>query len=93
MEFETNLNYSTAHFPITTEAIIGKEKTVWTKVEIARLIQVIVRPILVVVGTIGNSLSFYIMRRTSLKDGSSCFYMAVLALADTCKYIAVTYHS
>ena len=90
MESETNLNYSTGHFPITTEAIIGGEKS---NEEIARLIQVIVRPILVVFGTAGNGLCFYIMRRTSLKDVSGCFYMAVLALADTCKYIAVTYHS
>ena len=55
----------------------------WTIAEIARLIQVTVRPILVAIGTIGNCLSFYIMRTTSLKDVSSCFYMALLSLADT----------
>ena len=57
----------------------------WTNAEIARLIQVIVRPILVAIGTVGNCLSFYIMRRTSLKHVSSCFYMSLLALADTGK--------
>ena len=52
-------------------------------VEIVRIIDLIVKPILVVFGTIGNGLSFYIMRRTSLKNLSTCFYMAILALADT----------
>ena len=57
----------------------------WTNTEIARLIQIIVRPILVAIGTVGNCLSFYIMRRTSLKHVSSCFYMSLLALVDTGK--------
>ena len=39
----------------------------WTSDEIARLIQIIVRPIFLTVGTTGNGLTFYIMRRTSLK--------------------------
>ena len=56
-----------------------------TNGEIARLIQIIFRPILVIVGTIGNCLTIYIMRRTSLKYLSSCFYMVVLALADSSK--------
>ena len=58
----------------------------WTSAEISRLIQIIVRPVLLIVGSVGNGLTFYIMRRTSLKNVSSCFYMAVLALADTRKY-------
>ena len=62
------------------------ETSKWTSAEITRLIQVIVRPVLLIVGSAGNGLTFYIMRRTSLKNVSSCFYMAVLALADTCKY-------
>ena len=45
----------------------------WTHEEIARLIQIIVRPILIIIGAVGNCLSFYIMRRTTLKEGSSCF--------------------
>ena len=57
----------------------------WTDAEIARLIQIIVRPMLIIIGSIGNVLSFYIMRRSSLKDVSSCFYMSILALADTGK--------
>ena len=54
----------------------------WFSEEITRLIQLITRPILIIIGSIGNGLTFYIMRRTSLKNVSSCFYMVVLALAD-----------
>ena len=66
-----------------TETDDSTESTTWDNREIARIIHVIVRPILVVFGTIGNTLSFYIMRRSSLKYLSTCFYMAILALADT----------
>ena len=53
--------------------------------KIARLIQIVVRPILVVSGSVGNILTFYIMRTTSMKNVSSFFYMSVLALADSRK--------
>ena len=88
----TNIHWSLTHsfdfFNSTLKAtslVAIEEPFEWTNAEIARLIQVIVRPILIIIGTIGNFLSFYIMRRTSLKDVSSCFYMSVLALADTSK--------
>ena len=68
----------------TTHATDVEDILKWTNAEIARLIQIIIRPILVVF--VGNCLTFYIMRTTSLKNVSSCFYMAVLALADTSKY-------
>ena len=55
--------------------------------EVARLIQVFMRPILIILGTYGNAISFYIMRRGSLKKLSTCFYMAMLAIADTREYI------
>ena len=51
--------------------------------EVARLLQVFMRPILIISGTYGNAMSFYIMRRGSLKKLSTCFYMAMLAIADT----------
>ena len=66
------------------------ESTTWDNREIARIIHVIVRPTLVVFGTIGNTLSFYIMRRSSLKHLSTCFYMANLALADTGRWFSIT---
>ena len=66
-----------------TETDDSTESTTWDNREIARIIHVIVRPILVAFGTIGNGLSFYIMRKSSLKHLSTCFYMSILALADT----------
>ena len=72
-------------FNTTTEPTFVEETFKWTNAEIARLLQIIFRPILVIIGTIGNGLTIYIMRRTSLKHLSSCFYMVVLALADSSK--------
>ena len=43
-------------------------------------------PVILVIGTIGNVLTFIVMQRGSLKHSSTCFYMAMLAVADTCKY-------
>ena len=68
----------------TTEKIIPNADDILDE-ETARLLQVFIRPILVVLGTYGNALSFYIMRRGSLKKVSTCFYMAMLAIADTRK--------
>ena len=92
MELGLISNYSSTHCTElsnlsgrTTAVSIGEQTSKWTNAEIARLIQIIVRPILIVVGTVGNCLTFHIMRRTSLKDVSSCFYMSLLALADTSK--------
>ena len=53
--------------------------------ETVRKIQVIGRPPIIVMGTIGNILTFLTMQRGSLKSTSTCFYMAILALADTGK--------
>ena len=72
-------------FETITKPTVGKETFKWTDAEIARLIQIIIRPILVVFGTAGNVLTVYIMRMTTLKKISSCFYMFLLALADTRK--------
>ena len=58
-------------------------RSVYLEEETTRMIQVIVRPILIVCGTIGNLISFYVMRRGSLKEVSTCFYMSILALVDT----------
>ena len=72
-----------SHSPNTTaEPTSTIESFKWTNAE---LIQIIFRPILVIAGTVGNGLTIYIMRRTSLKYLSSCFYMVVLALADSSK--------
>ena len=54
--------------------------------ETARMVGVVSFPIIILFGTIGNLLTFVVMRRGSLKRSSTCFYMAILALADTGKY-------
>ena len=85
VEMETVTGVSSNSCNTLAELTCDEETFKWTDAEIARLIQIIFRQILVVVGTIGNGLTIYIMRRTSFKDLSSCFYMFVLALADTSK--------
>ena len=57
--------------PITTENSTANE-TQQTKEssedeELARLLNLIIRAVLIVFGTIGNGLSFYIMRQAPLK--------------------------
>ena len=93
MDAKKTLIFSTTYYTrylnsseITTKPTLDKETFQWTDAEIARLIQIIIRPILVVFGTVGNCLTVYIMRATSLKKISSCFYMFLLALADTRKW-------
>ena len=55
--------------------------------EVARTVIMVSFPIIIVLGTIGNLITFVVMRRGSLKRSSTCFYMAILALADTGKYM------
>ena len=57
--------------------------------EITRMIQVVIRPLLIIFGTTGNVLSLSVMRRGSLKTVSTCFYMSILALADTGGFIEI----
>ena len=88
MEVEITFSFSTTEYRgyyNSSKRTLGEEPFKWTNKEIARMIQIIVRPILIIIGTIGNCLAFYIMRRTSLKDVSSCFYMCLPAVADTSK--------
>ena len=89
MEAEITFSYSvtnsTEYYNSSEKGTPVEESFQWTSEEIARIIQIIVRPILIIIGTIGNCLTLYIMRKTSLKNVSSCFYMSILALADTSK--------
>ena len=55
--------------------------------EAARLLVLITFPVIFIIGTIGNVLTFIVMQRGSLKHSSMCFYMAMLAVADTSKFI------
>ena len=44
---------------------------------------IIIRMIVVFFGTIGDALSFWIMRSPALKNIPTCFYLSILAIADT----------
>ena len=68
-----------------TESEIQETLTPSAEEELARILNLVIRPVLIVFGTIGNGLSFYIMRQGSLKKMSTCFYLSILALADTSK--------
>ena len=89
MQTELDFNYSTVNFTelsdlsdgTTNPTLVDENNTQ----EIVRLVHVIVRPILIIGGTAGNVLTLYITRRPSLKHLSTCFYMFLLAVADTSK--------
>ena len=54
--------------------------------ETAKIVILSTFPVIFVIGTIGNLLTFIVMQRGSLKHSSTCFYMVMLAVADTCKF-------
>ena len=92
MDTAVTFNYSETDFieylnssNSTTEGSSVEGTFKWTSEEIAKLIQIIIRSILIMAGAVGNCLTIYIMRRTSLKHLSTCFYMFLFAVADTCK--------
>ena len=66
------------------------QRTVNTEWELERVIIITMYPIIVILGTIGNILLFTVMRGGSLKHSSACFYMSILALADTGMWIFST---
>ena len=53
--------------------------------EIGRMLTLVVYPVIIIVGTFGNLVTFIVMQKGSLKHSSTCFYMAILALSDTSK--------
>ena len=53
--------------------------------ETERLINVFASPVIILFGTIANFMTLFVMRRGSLKEVSTCFYMAILVLTDTGK--------
>ena len=67
---------------VTLHSVSELEETD-SSAEIVRMMQVIARPPIIVLGTIGNLLAFLVMQRGSLRKMSTCFYMSILGLADT----------
>ena len=51
--------------------------------DVGRMIHVTLRLPIILLGTVGNLLTFLTMRRGTLRNMSTCLYMAILALADT----------
>ena len=82
-EYNDVFTSNNTDFNLTTVSDIDGNGNTDNAAEIARVIQITLRPVFIVLGTVGNCLSFYVMRRGPLKKRSYCFYMAMLALADT----------
>ena len=76
---------------VTPQNEINSDSVGERPAEIRRLIYVTMFPFLIIFGSVGNLLTFVVMRRGSMKHVSTCFYMAILALADTGKI--KRYHS
>ena len=64
----------------TTSSELTKER------QMIRIVYIFVYLVILIVGSVGNSLTFIIMQRGSLKHSSTCFYMAMLSVADMCEY-------
>ena len=85
-------NSSNTTILVTTHGIINEsdllepyENNNIAKVKSDKILTALTFPAIILFGTIGNLLTFYVMLRGSLKQSSTCFYMAMLALADTGK--------
>ena len=77
-------NLTVTEEPVTVDlAKLAETVRQMQLLEIVRLMQVYGRPPIIILGTLGNVLAFIVMRRGSMKHVSTCFYMAILALADT----------
>ena len=59
--------------------------------QIIRIIFIVAYFLIFIIGTIGNALVFVIMQRGSLKHSSTCFYMAMLVVADSCEFLHINF--
>ena len=71
---------------ITTEADPIKNEYDQKLIDIEWWMYIVSYATLIPIGSVGNILSFVVMQRGSLRDVSTCFYMRILAIADTGKY-------
>ena len=81
--FTNNISNVSELYGTVTNVSISEEHVDNNLVEISRLMHVYGRPPIIVFGTLGNILAFFVMRRGSMRHVSTCFYMAILALTDT----------
>ena len=86
LPLNNNISEIVNYFSITTESSLVKDVILTDSFyETKRLIYLVTLPIIIIGGTLGNILTFIVMQRGSLKDVSTCFYMAILALSDSGK--------
>ncbi len=71
------------HANTTPECPIDEAAKAYTMYQVGMYIQLVYTPIVVIIGLVGNSLSFVIMNKKSNRQISCCFYLCVLAVSDT----------
>ena len=59
--------------------------------EVSRIMILVIYPVIIIFGTVGNLLILFVMRKEPLKKTPICFYMSVLAVADTGKICLTCY--
>ena len=74
---------STAGYVQTISTILNSQTE--EKEQVIRLTFIATYAIIFITGAIGNILTFIVMQRGSLRHSSTCFYMAMLAVSDSCK--------
>ena len=83
---------STEEIATITVNLSGQdEEGHYKRVQASKTVVLATFPVILVVGTVGNLLSFIVMQRGSLKKSATCFYMAMLAVADSSKFIVSLY--
>ena len=87
MSVATTLVYSTENITEGNETKYSIDENDNDSPEVFRQVKAIGFGTLIILGTIGNGLTFVVMQRGSLRNVSTCFYMAMLAIADTGEYV------
>ena len=80
--FTNNISNVSELYGNITNVSISEEHVDNNLLEISRLMHVYGRPPIIIFGTLGNILAFIVMRRGLMRHVSTCFYMAILALAN-----------
>jgi len=81
-----SIHQESTHFAFLNSTITTTTttRTHLSNFSLPRQIFLVLFPCMVVVGTICNSLIVVIMRRRQMSHLSTCYYMAILAIVDTC---------
>ena len=78
-----NISKDTEHMDNTTTTYHESKAAPAYKVTRLDMVYSVGQIIITIFCSIGNTLTFVIMRRGSMKDVFTCFYMSILALVDT----------